>query len=175
MKSANGFLMPPPSRLRAFRSLYLHIPFCKHKCGYCDFNAYSGMGSVMEPYVAALIVELERARDTLPFESLQTVYLGGGTPSLLSAPLMTTLLDAISGIFSIAPGAEVTLEANPASTDPERLVAWREGGVNRLSLGVQGFDPGALAVLERKTDGAQAVRALRQARTAGFSNVSLDL
>jgi oxygen-independent coproporphyrinogen-3 oxidase len=158
-----------------YRHLYVHIPFCKHKCGYCDFNAYAGMDGLMSTYVEALERELEAARARFTFEALDTLYLGGGTPSLLPAELMSRLLRSLRDGFNLAPGAEVTLEANPASTDPDKLAAWREGGVNRLSLGVQGFDPKALAVLERKTDGAQAVRAYRQAREAGFANINLDL
>jgi oxygen-independent coproporphyrinogen III oxidase len=161
--------------LLPFRHLYIHVPFCRHKCGYCDFNAYAGMDRLMPGYQTALERELERARATLPFGPLRTVYLGGGTPSLLPAELAGRMLAHVRATFEVEPGAELTLEANPASTDPERLVAWREGGVNRLSLGVQGFDSMALAVLERRTDGAQAERALRQARAAGFTNVSLDL
>ncbi len=129
----------------------------------------------MPDYEAALENELERARDALPFGPLRTVYLGGGTPSLLPAKLAARLLALIRSMFDVEPDAEVTLEANPASTDPERLAAWRTGGVNRLSLGVQGFDRRALAVLERRTDGAQAERAFSQAREAGFADVSLDL
>jgi len=161
--------------IRPFRHLYLHIPFCKHKCGYCDFNAYAGMDGLMPAYVEALLTELDAARRRFTFSSLRTVYLGGGTPSLLPADLMTRLLAGIRERFEVEPDAEITLEANPVSTDPERLAAWRAGGVNRLSLGVQGFDPRALAVLERRTDGAQAERAFRQAREAGFANLSLDL
>ena len=108
----------------------------------------------MSDYQAALERELERARATLPFEPLRSVYFGGGTPSLLPAGLAARMLAHIGSVFDVEPGAEVTLEANPASTDPERLAAWRDGGVNRLSLGVQGFDARALAVLERRTDGA---------------------
>jgi len=161
--------------MRPFRNLYLHIPFCRHKCGYCDFNAYAGMDRLMPEYVAGLERELRGARERFAFEPLETVYLGGGTPSLLPAELATQLLTAIRGYYEVKPGAEVTLEANPASTDEERLEAWREAGVNRLSLGVQGFDRRALAVLERRTDGVQAVRAFRAARAAGFANISLDL
>ncbi len=160
---------------RPFRNLYVHIPFCRHKCGYCDFNAYAGMDRLMPEYVDALFQELDLARTRWSFEALDTLYLGGGTPSLLPAELMARLLAGLRSRFNLAPGAEVTLEANPASTDPERLAAWREGGVNRLSLGVQGFDQRALAVLERKTDGAQAQRAYRDARDAGFTNLNLDL
>jgi oxygen-independent coproporphyrinogen III oxidase len=153
----------------------VHVPFCRHKCGYCDFNAYAGMDRLMPDYQAALERELEAARERLPFAPLRTVYLGGGTPSLLPAGLAARLLAHVRRVFEVEPDAEVTLEANPASTDPERLAAWREGGVNRLSLGVQGFDERALAVLERRTDGRAAERAFRQARAAGFDNISLDL
>jgi oxygen-independent coproporphyrinogen-3 oxidase len=158
-----------------FRNLYLHIPFCKHKCGYCDFNAYAGMDRLMPDYVGALERELSAARERLPFATLDTVYLGGGTPSLLPAELMTRLLRFINETFQVASDAEVTLEANPASTDETKVQAWLDGGVNRVSLGVQGFDTRALAVLERKTDAAQATRAFGLARAMGMSNVSIDL
>jgi len=165
----------PSEGLEPFRHLYIHIPFCRHKCGYCDFNVYAGMDRLMPDYITGLIRELEEARRTLPFEALDTAYIGGGTPSLLPADLAVDLLGAIDSIFDVAPGAEVTLEANPASTDPMKLAAWRGAGVNRLSLGVQGFDQRALAVLERRADGAQAVAAFTAARGAGFDNISIDL
>src|SRR5215472_15262320 len=165
----------PDRQLQAFRHLYVHIPFCKHKCGYCDFNAYAGMDRLMPDYVDALERELVFARERYPFQQLETVYLGGGTPSLLPPDLAARLLHFIRVNFNVAPDAEVTLEANPASTDPPRIEAWLEGGVNRLSLGVQGFDPRALAVLERRTDAAQATHAFRLARSMGLANISVDL
>ena len=156
--------------------LYVHIPFCKHKCGYCDFNAYAGMDRLMPDYVGALERELAASReDGREFAPLKTVYLGGGTPSLLPPELITRLLRFIRATFDVLPDAEVTLEANPASTDDARVAAWLDGGVNRLSLGVQGFEPRALAVLERKTDAAQATRAFKLARSMGVANVSIDL
>jgi oxygen-independent coproporphyrinogen-3 oxidase len=158
-----------------FRHLYVHIPFCKHKCGYCDFNAYAGMDRIMPEYVGALERELATARVQHDFAGLETVYLGGGTPSLLPAELAARLLRFIRATFDVTPDAEVTLEANPASTDEARLAAWLDGGVNRLSLGVQGFEPRALAVLERRTDAAQATRAFGLARSMGMPNVSIDL
>ena len=161
--------------MNAFKHLYLHIPFCKHKCGYCDFNAYSGMDRLMPDYIDALERELSGSQERHQFEQLETVYLGGGTPSLLPAELATRLLRFIRANFDVAPTAEVTLEANPASTDERKLAAWLEGGVNRLSLGVQGFDGHALAVLERRTDAAQATQAFELARAAGVSNISIDL
>ena len=160
---------------KPFEHLYLHIPFCKHKCGYCDFNAYAGMDRLMPDYVDALQRELSSARERFAFGKLETVYFGGGTPSLLSPDLATRLLDFIHASFELATDAEVTLEANPASTDEARLAAWLAGGVNRLSLGVQGFDGRALAVLERRTDAAQATHAFELARSMGVPNVSIDL
>jgi oxygen-independent coproporphyrinogen-3 oxidase len=161
--------------VHAVPHLYVHIPFCKHKCGYCDFNAYAGMDRLMPDYVEALERELAEARQQREFGTLRTIYLGGGTPSLLPAELIARLLRFIRGTFDVAPGAEVTLEANPASTDEARVAAWLEGGVNRLSLGVQGFEPRALAVLERKTDATQATRAFNLARSMGVKNISIDL
>ncbi|MBO0743751.1 MAG: radical SAM family heme chaperone HemW [Candidatus Dormibacteraeota bacterium] len=161
--------------MQATRHLYVHVPFCRHKCGYCDFNVYTGQDRLMPDFVDAVAKELRWAAAHLAFSSLRTVYIGGGTPSVLPAPLAARLLAAVRETFRLAPGCEVTLEANPASTDPEKLAAWREGGVNRLSLGVQGFDPHALAILERKEDGARAEHAMHQARAAGFDNISLDL
>ena len=161
--------------MHSFRNLYIHIPFCRHKCGYCDFNAYAGLDGLMAPYVDALERELAFAASSYPFGELRTVYFGGGTPSTLSPELISRLLTRVRTEFSLEAGAEVSLEANPASTDVERLEAWRRGGVNRLSLGVQGFDRRTLAVLERRTDGAMAEQAVRLARAAGFRNLTLDL
>ena len=155
--------------------LYVHIPFCRHKCGYCDFNAYAGMDRLMPDYVEALERELAWIDATGTVGRLETIYFGGGTPSLLPPDLMSRLLGFINAKFDVAAGAEVTLEANPGSTDPERLRAWIDGGVNRLSLGVQGFDHRALAVLERRTDAAQAERAFALAREAGIRNINIDL
>ena len=158
-----------------FRHLYVHIPFCRHKCGYCDFNAYAGMDRLMPDYVSALNAELTAAREARPFGTLRTVYLGGGTPSLLPPELIAIVLNHIRSTFDVEPDAEVTLEANPGSTDEARLEAWLQGGVNRLSLGVQGFDGRALAVLERRSDAAQAVHAFGLARKAGMRNINIDL
>ena len=168
-------LSPSGRRSLPFQHLYLHIPFCKHKCGYCDFNAYAGMDRIIPDYVDALERELLSAREQYQFGSLETVYFGGGTPSLLPAELASKLLRLIYSTFDVAPDAEVTLEANPASTDERKVQAWLDGGVNRLSLGVQGFEPRALAVLERRTDAAQATRAFGLARAMGMPNISIDL
>src|SRR5256885_6315316 len=133
------------------------------------------MDRLMPEYVDALEQELVFARERYPFQQLETVYFGGGTPSLLPTAQVSRLLEFIRCNFNVAPDAEVTLEANPASTDETKIAAWLEGGVNRLTLGVQGFDPRALAVLERKTDAAQATRAFGLARAMGVANISIDL
>jgi oxygen-independent coproporphyrinogen-3 oxidase len=111
----------------------------------------------------------------LPFAPLETVYFGGGTPSLIPASEIDRILAEVRRSFGLARDAEVTLEANPASTDPDKLAIWRRAGVNRLSLGVQGFDRRSLAVLERRTDGELAATTVAQAREAGFGNLNLDL
>ena len=165
----------PPTGTLPIRNLYVHIPFCKHKCGYCDFNAYAGMDGLMASYVGALESELGASVDRLQFDRLETVYFGGGTPSLLPPMLISRVLRFIRTTFDVAHDAEITLEANPASTDEARVTAWLEGGVNRLSLGVEGFDPRALGVLERRTDAAQATTAFGLARRMGMSNISIDL
>ena len=167
--------MPDGEEPSVIHHLYVHIPFCRHKCGYCDFNAYAGMDRLMPDYVEALERELATAKATLEFGDLRTVYLGGGTPSLLPAGLIKRLIGSIRQTFDVAGDAEVTLEANPATTDEDKLDAWLESGVNRLSLGVQGFDRRAMAVLERRTDAAQAERAFTLARGAGFRNINIDL
>ena len=133
------------------------------------------MDRIIPDYVDALERELLSAREQYQFGSLETVYFGGGTPSLLPAELASKLLRLIYSTFDVAPDAEVTLEANPASTDERKVQAWLDGGVNRLSLGVQGFEPRALAVLERRTDAAQATRAFGLARAMGMPNISIDL
>jgi oxygen-independent coproporphyrinogen-3 oxidase len=133
------------------------------------------MDRLMPDYVSALELELAAAREQHSFARLETVYFGGGTPSLLPADLMARVLRFVRATFDVAADAEITLEANPASTDVSKVEAWLDGGVNRMSLGVQGFEPRALAVLERKTDAAQATRAFELARSMGMPNVSIDL
>jgi len=170
-----GEMPGPEVELLPFEQLYLHIPFCRHKCGYCDFNAYAGMDHLASEYVDALLLELSQARARYRFSSLRSLYLGGGTPSLLEPELIRRLLQGVRDLFTLDADAEVTLEANPSSTDEPRLDAWLGSGVNRLSFGVQSFDPKALGVLERRSDGRSARRAFTAARAAGFQNLSIDL
>ena len=118
--------------MQPFRHLYLHIPFCRHKCGYCDFNAYAGMDRLMPEYVAALERELAFARARFPFEELETVYLGGGTPTLMGAERLGSLMQRIRPL--LAPGAEVSIEANPETVEPALLASLRAAEIGRAHV-----------------------------------------
>ncbi|MBA2475548.1 MAG: radical SAM family heme chaperone HemW [Actinobacteria bacterium] len=153
---------------RGVGHLYVHLPFCAHRCGYCDFVTVVGRGARHAPYVDALLAELELERSTLRPE-LESVFLGGGTPTFTEAAALGRLLAALQ------PAHEVTVEANPETVTPELASLLREGGVNRVSLGVQSFQPHLLATLERLASPGTVRRAFEALRTAGFANISLDL
>ncbi len=155
--------------------LYVHIPFCETKCPYCDFNTYSGIEGLIPSYMAALRAEAARWGDLLGRPSVRTVFFGGGTPSYVPAAEMAALIAAYQSAFDVLPDAEVTLEANPGDVTAEKLASWLKSGVNRLSMGVQSFDDGLLKMLGRRHSARQAEEAYRLARTAGFTNMSLDL
>jgi putative oxygen-independent coproporphyrinogen III oxidase len=155
--------------------LYVHIPFCLTRCGYCDFNTYAGLDHLSGRYVDALIAEAELCAaewDGVPFASL---FLGGGTPTTLPVPAIGRLAGGFAEIFGFDPLSEVTAEANPDTVDERYLSDLRQAGVNRLSIGVQSFDPLVLAALERIHSAESARAAYRAARRAGFEDVSLDL
>ena len=156
-------------------ALYVHIPFCKSKCPYCDFNTYEGIETLIPPYVDALSREIEIWGGRLGRPSVRTVFLGGGTPSYLPAEAVGGLLDTVRRSFDLDPAAEITLEANPDDCTDSRLRSHREFGVNRISIGVQSLDDRLLAMLGRRHDAAQAVDACHAVRAAGFENVSVDL
>lgn len=158
--------------------LYVHLPFCRQKCFYCDFPSYAGQEGRMAVYVEALLGEL--AREGAPLRAAwgppRTVYLGGGTPTALPPALMERLLAGLREFLAAAPDAlEFTCECNPGTVDVAYLSLLRAGGVNRLSLGVQTFDDALLRRIGRIHTAAQARAAVRQARAAGFRNLSLDL
>lgn len=160
--------------------LYVHVPFCTRKCGYCDFVSYplAGAGGppAVDRYLDALAREAEWYARRLAPAPFHTVYVGGGTPSLLSAAQLRRLLAVVAAAFGPwAPGAEVTVEANPGTLEFEKLEALREAGVNRLSLGVQSFDTELLRRVGRFVAPEDASAAVAAARTAGFDNLSLDL
>jgi oxygen-independent coproporphyrinogen-3 oxidase len=154
--------------------LYLHIPFCTWVCKYCDFNAYAVLEGLIPAYVDALAEELEAAGSELPVGPLETVFIGGGTPSLLTGAQLRTLMDRVCAI-GLAPDGEVTLEANPSNVTASRVGAWLDAGVTRLSIGVQSLQPDALRFLERLHSGPEAIEAIRLARSEGFRNVNADL
>jgi oxygen-independent coproporphyrinogen-3 oxidase len=161
-------------------ALYLHIPFCRHRCSYCDFNTYTTVSELHAPYVAALTAEIrgvgQAAQDaTGELLPIHSIFFGGGTPSLLTAEEAGDILSAVRSVFALAPAIEITLEANPTTVDAGYLAALRELGINRLSYGVQSALPHELALLGRDHDFATAMRALETARTAGFDNINLDL
>ncbi len=156
--------------------IYVHIPFCARKCPYCDFCSFEGSSAEeREAYTAALCREIASYREALADYTADTVYFGGGTPSMLAAEQTERVLRAICSAVPLAPDAEITSEVNPATADAEKLRAWRGMGINRLSVGVQSFCDTELAALGRLHTAGQAQDFLSLAGTCGFDNVSLDL
>ncbi|MFB9376205.1 radical SAM family heme chaperone HemW [Kineococcus gynurae] len=179
--SVRSGLGPEGLRGRSF-GVYLHVPFCRVRCGYCDFNTYTatelGGGGSQAAYAGTATAEITLAGRVLaalgPLRPAETVFLGGGTPTLLPPSDLTRLLGGIAETFGLAPGAEVTVEANPDSVTAESLLALREGGVTRVSFGMQSAVPHVLAVLDRTHDPERVPLAVSWARAAGL-DVSLDL
>ncbi|MFI6537176.1 radical SAM family heme chaperone HemW [Nonomuraea sp. NPDC050547] len=175
----------PESALRGLGErpfgFYVHVPFCVTRCGYCDFNTYTaaelGPGASHRDYADTAIDEVRLARRVLGTADLpvETVFLGGGTPTLLPAGDLARILAAIDEEFGLRPGAEVTTEANPESVDPEYLAELRAGGFNRISFGMQSAREHVLKVLDRHHTPGRAAQAVREARQAGFAHVNLDL
>lgn len=156
-------------------SLYIHIPFCTAKCGYCSFNSYSGLDGLQQRYINALLLEMEKMASTHTVAPLKTVFIGGGTPSILQEALLEKLLAAIATLFSLHPGAEVSIEINPGSVDVPKLDILLTGGVNRISFGVQSFVDRELKAIGRIHNGKVAEDAITMAAAAGCENLSLDL
>ena len=182
---ANGLVTQPPALPpdlaltpgSAF-GVYVHVPFCATRCGYCDFNTYTAdelRGTGPDGWLAALRAELTLAAAAVGQAPVDTVFVGGGTPSLLGAERLTAVLDAVRANFPLAPGAEVTTEANPESTSPRFFDAIRAAGYTRVSLGMQSASPRVLAVLDRTHSPGRAGAAAREAQAAGFEHVNLDL
>lgn len=152
--------------------LYLHIPFCRMKCNYCNFFSVTSLSSIPD-FLEAFLQEMGMAREK--FGSFDTVYIGGGTPSILGRRQLEAILTAIRKNFSLSPNAEITLEANPADLDLSYLESLRKIGVNRLNIGIQSFDEAILAFLGRRHSSKEAVSAIEHSRRAGFENIGLDL
>ncbi|MUL83644.1 MULTISPECIES: radical SAM family heme chaperone HemW [unclassified Mycolicibacterium] len=162
---------------RAF-GIYIHVPFCATRCGYCDFNTYTPAelgGTNPDGWLAALRVELRLAAARVGSVPVQTVFVGGGTPSLLGGAGLAAVLGAVRDNFELAVDAEVTTEANPESTSPAMFATLREAGYTRVSLGMQSAAPQVLAVLDRTHSPGRAPAAALEARAAGFEHVNIDL
>lgn len=156
--------------------IYLHIPFCLKKCRYCDFCSFPNISRKrIEEYLAALTVEIKNAPLLPEGNFVASVFFGGGTPSLLLPKDISLILSEIKSKYPISEDAEITLEANPATADLEKLTAFRAVGINRLSIGVQSFDDSELRFLGRLHTASEAVSFFRSAREAGFSNINIDL
>ncbi len=157
-------------------SLYVHIPWCVRKCPYCDFNSHAANGDLPESaYVSALLADLEQDLPRVSGRTIETVFIGGGTPSLFSPQAIHALLMGIQEKVPITDGAEITLEANPGTAESGKFRGFREAGVNRLSMGVQSFNDRHLQALGRIHGSHEAVRAAGFAKASGFDNFNLDL
>jgi len=164
------FKSPPPL------SLYIHVPWCIRKCPYCDFNSHAAADDLPEDaYIDALLSDLDSELPAVWGRTIQTVFIGGGTPSLLSGNAIDRLLSGVRARLPLKPDIEITLEANPGSAEQERFAAYRDAGVTRLSIGVQSFADSSLQALGRVHDSNEALRAARAARQAGFDKINLDL
>lgn len=162
-------LSPPPL------SLYIHTPWCVRKCPYCDFNSHERSAVNEEAYRQALVADLEADLPLLDGRDIATVFIGGGTPSLLSGDFYSALFRDLRARLPFSDTVEITLEANPGTTDMARFEGFRAAGINRLSLGVQSFSDSHLQALGRIHSGNDAENAVSQARAAGFTNINLDI
>jgi putative oxygen-independent coproporphyrinogen III oxidase len=157
-------------------SLYVHFPWCVRKCPYCDFNSHPAKGDLPEAaYLDQLLRDLERDLEYTPHRTIETIFIGGGTPSLISGRTIAALLDGVRDRTDIAHNAEVTLEANPGAVDQANFAAYRAAGVNRLSIGAQSFNSAQLSALGRIHDPDQIELAVTAAKAAGFERFNLDL
>lgn len=157
-------------------SLYIHIPWCVQKCPYCDFNSHALKGEVPhDDYVAHLLADLDADLPLVAGREIRTIFIGGGTPSLLSAEAMQTLMDGVRACIPVAADAEVTMEANPGTVEADRFSGYQKAGINRISIGVQSFGDDKLIRLGRIHDAGEAKRAARLAATLGLRSFNLDL
>lgn len=155
--------------------VYIHIPFCKRKCFYCDFASVEGREGLVGRYVSALSREIKSLGKRAVGADVASIYIGGGTPSILDAGQVSQILRAVEDNFNVRPAAEISIEMNPESVTMEKLVGYRTAGVNRVSIGVQSLDDVELKFLERVHDAGQARHAVKMAKDAGFVNISADL
>lgn len=154
--------------------IYLHIPFCRQACAYCNFHFTTSL-RYKDDLVKALVKEIALQKDYLDGEPISTIYFGGGTPGLLSIADCQLILERVYSAFTILPGAEITLEANPDNINPEMLDGWKSLGINRLSIGIQSFFEEDLRWMNRAHNASQAFRCIEESRQAGFNNLNIDL
>lgn len=159
------------------RGMYVHVPYCSSRCGYCDFNTYTPqeIDVAASEYVSLALGEIDLASDIWSGRGIDTVFIGGGTPTLLDTREIASILSRIDDRFGLNPNAEITVEANPDSVDEASLAALRGAGVSRISFGVQSLSPHVLAVLDRTHSPGRSLAAIGEARDAGFEHVSADL
>ncbi|MFC4260740.1 radical SAM family heme chaperone HemW [Marinobacter lacisalsi] len=156
--------------------LYIHVPWCVRKCPYCDFNSHTFTGELPEQaYLDALVEDLRHDLPLVRERSVSTVFIGGGTPSLMSPTFYQSLFQRLGELVTFSPDAEITLEANPGTVEQARFRGFRQAGINRLSIGIQSFNPQQLQRLGRIHDDREAHRAIEGAFVAGFNNINLDL
>jgi len=155
--------------------LYIHLPWCEKKCPYCDFNSHQADSIPEQAYVEALLNDLEQDLPLIWGRTIESIFIGGGTPSLFSAAAIERLFSGLRALLHFSPAIEITIESNPGSADAENYRGYRETGVNRLSIGVQSFNDQKLQALGRVHNSAEALRAFATAREAGFDNINLDL
>ena len=155
--------------------IYIHIPFCRQKCTYCDFHFSTSYASYQQEMVSAIVRELGLRAETLRDQLIETVYFGGGTPSLLSESQLLEILQAVHTLFSVSATAEYTLEANPDDITDTLMQVWTSAGINRMSIGVQSFDDRDLEWMNRAHTGDQGLNSVKTALNGGITNISLDL
>jgi oxygen-independent coproporphyrinogen-3 oxidase len=160
--------------LKSMAGIYIHIPFCKQACHYCDFH-FSTSLKYMDELLQALIKELTLQKNYLDGETVETIYFGGGTPSLLNADELNLLISTITGLHTVAAGAEITIETNPDDLDKAKVQALRESEINRFSIGIQSFFDEDLAWMNRVHRGSEAEAAVKRVQDAGFENLTVDL
>ncbi len=156
--------------------LYLHVPFCLRKCRYCDFLSFECHDErALHQYAEALLREIETRYEEWPYKVVDTIYIGGGTPSILPAADMSRIIDGIRDNFTVLDGSEITIEANPATVDEQKLETYLDAGINRISIGTQSFDNSILNMLGRAHNKNDALNAIRMAKKAGFKNINVDM
>lgn len=157
-------------------TLYIHFPWCVRKCPYCDFNSHTVKGDIPEDaYINALIADLEQHAPDIWSRSVESIFIGGGTPSLISSAGIDRLLSQVRALSKLEPRAEITLEANPGTFEQQRFQEYRDNGINRLSIGIQSFNDKHLQTLGRIHGSGEAIAACETAKTAGFDNFNIDL